>query len=69
MPIGTIIRRHYLPPSSAMVSISGGAAAEDSACRAQMWMFELFDLAWGMRDTNKHGVDPETRRMIRLATA
>jgi hypothetical protein len=31
MPIGTILRRHYRPPSSAMVSIAGGAATEDSA--------------------------------------
>jgi hypothetical protein len=31
MLIGTILRRHYLPSSSAMVSIAGGASTEDSA--------------------------------------
>jgi hypothetical protein len=30
MPIGTILRRHYLS-SSAKVAIAGGAATEDSA--------------------------------------
>jgi hypothetical protein len=27
----------------------------------------MFDLAWGLRNDNEHGVDPETQRMIRLA--
>jgi hypothetical protein len=36
------------------------------AGRAQMWMF---DLAWGLRNDNEHGADPETQRMIRLAKA
>jgi hypothetical protein len=30
-------------------------------------MFELFDLAWGLRNADEHGVDLETQRMIRLA--
>jgi hypothetical protein len=41
---------------------------ESWAGRAQTWMFELFDLAWGLRNANEHGVDPETQRMIHLAT-
>jgi hypothetical protein len=32
-------------------------------------MFDLFDLAWGLRNDNEHGADPETQRMIRLAKA
>jgi hypothetical protein len=31
------------------------------------WMFELFDMAWGLRNADEHGVDLETQRMIRLA--
>jgi hypothetical protein len=34
-----------------------------------MWMFDLFDLAWGLHNDNEHGADPETQRMIRLAKA
>jgi hypothetical protein len=34
-----------------------------------MWMFELFDLAWRLRNDNEHGADPETQRIIRLAKA
>jgi hypothetical protein len=37
------------------------------ASRAQTWMFDLFDLAWGLRNADEHGVDLETQRMIRLA--
>ena len=37
------------------------------AGRAQAWMFNLFDLAWGLRNADEHGVDLETQRMIRLA--
>ena len=37
------------------------------ASRAQAWMFNLFDLAWGLRNADEHGVDLETQRMIRLA--
>jgi hypothetical protein len=40
---------------------------ESWASRAQAWMFELFDLAWGLRNADEHGVDLETQRMIRLA--
>ena len=35
--------------------------------RAQAWMFDLFDLAWGLRNADEHGVDLETQRSIRLA--
>jgi hypothetical protein len=31
-------------------------------------MFELFILAWGLRNAKEHDVDPETQRLIRLAT-
>jgi hypothetical protein len=34
------------------------------AGRAQMWMF---DLAWGLRNDNEHGADPESQRRIGLA--
>ena len=40
---------------------------ESWAGRAQAWMFDLFDLAWGMRNADEHGVDLETQRLIRLA--
>jgi ribonuclease HI len=40
---------------------------ESWASRAQTWMFDLFDLAWGLRNADVHGVDLETQRMIRLA--
>jgi hypothetical protein len=30
-------------------------------------MFDLFDLVWGLRNTDEHGVDPETQRMVRKA--
>jgi hypothetical protein len=30
-------------------------------------MFNLFDLAWGLRNADEHGIDLETQRMIRLA--
>jgi hypothetical protein len=36
------------------------------AGRAQLWMF---DVAWGLRNDNEHGIDPETQRVIRLAKA
>jgi hypothetical protein len=38
---------------------------ESWAGRAQAWMFDLFDLAWGMRNADEHGADPETQRLIR----
>jgi hypothetical protein len=37
---------------------------EDWASRAQLWMFDLFDLVWGLRNADDHGVDPETQRMV-----
>jgi heme exporter protein D len=56
MLIGTVLRRHYLPPSSAIVSIAGGAATEDFAdpelivffsvclewCPYLLWYISLF---------------------------
>jgi hypothetical protein len=38
---------------------------ESWAGRAQAWMFDLFDLAWGMRNADEHRA--ETQRLIRLA--
>jgi hypothetical protein len=32
-------------------------------------MFDLFELAWGLRNADEHGADLETQRMIRLAKA
>jgi hypothetical protein len=32
-------------------------------------MFDLFELAWGLRNADEHGADLETQRMIRLANA
>jgi hypothetical protein len=32
-------------------------------------MFDLFELAWGLRNADEHGASRETQRMIRLATA
>jgi hypothetical protein len=32
-----------------------------------MWMFDLFEVAWGLRNDTEHGADPGTQRMIRLA--
>jgi hypothetical protein len=32
-----------------------------------MWMFDLFDVAWGLRNATEHGADTDTQRMIRLA--
>jgi hypothetical protein len=40
---------------------------ESWVSRAQAWMFDLFDLAWGLRNADEHGADLETQRMIRLA--
>jgi hypothetical protein len=40
---------------------------EDWAGRAQLWMFDLFDLEWGLRNADEHGADPETQRMVRKA--
>jgi hypothetical protein len=37
------------------------------AGRAQGWVFDLFDLAWGLRNEAEHGADIETKRLIRLA--
>jgi hypothetical protein len=42
---------------------------ESWAGRAQTWMFDLFELAWELRNANEHGADLETQRMIRLAKA
>jgi hypothetical protein len=39
------------------------------AGRAQMWMFDLFEVAWGLRNATEHGADPDTQRMIRLGKA
>jgi hypothetical protein len=30
-------------------------------------MFDLFDLAWGLRNADEHVADLETQRMVRLA--
>jgi hypothetical protein len=30
------------------------------AGRAQMWMFDLFEVAWGLRNATEHVVDPDT---------
>jgi hypothetical protein len=32
-------------------------------------MFDLFELAWGLRNADEHGADLETQRMISLAKA
>jgi hypothetical protein len=32
-------------------------------------MFDLFELAWGLRNGDEHGADPETQRMISLDNA
>jgi hypothetical protein len=37
---------------------------ESWASRAQVWMFDLFDLAWGLRNDNEHGANPETQSAI-----
>jgi hypothetical protein len=42
---------------------------ENWAGRAQTWMFDLFELAWGLRNADEHGEDLETQRMIQLAKA
>jgi hypothetical protein len=34
-----------------------------------MWMFDLFEVTWGLRNDTEHGADPDTQRMIRLAKA
>jgi hypothetical protein len=34
-----------------------------------MWMFDLFNVAWGLRNDTEHGADPESQRIIRLAKA
>jgi hypothetical protein len=39
------------------------------AGRAQIWMFDLFEVAWGLRNATEHGAGPDTQRMIRLAKA
>jgi hypothetical protein len=39
------------------------------AGRSQMWMSDLLDLAWELRNDTEHGTDPERQRMIRLAKA
>jgi hypothetical protein len=40
---------------------------ESWASRAQVWMFDLFDLAWGLRNDDEHGANPETQSAICLA--
>jgi hypothetical protein len=40
---------------------------ESWACRAQVWMFDLFDLPWGMRNANEHGADLQTQRLCERA--
>jgi hypothetical protein len=40
---------------------------ESWACRTQVWMFDLFDLACEMRNADEHGADLETQKLIRLA--
>ena len=35
---------------------------------AQSWFISLFELLWGLRNENEHGVDSETQLLIRLAT-
>jgi hypothetical protein len=43
-------------------------SGEDWASPAQLWMFDLFDLVWGLRIADEHGVDPETQQnMVRKA--
>jgi hypothetical protein len=39
------------------------------AGRAQMLMFDLFEVARGLCNATEHGADPDTQRMIRLAKA
>jgi hypothetical protein len=40
---------------------------EEWASRAQLCMFNLFDLVWGLRNADEYGVDPETQRIVRKA--
>jgi hypothetical protein len=35
--------------------------------RAEVWFFDLFDMAWQMRNADEHGGDLETQRLISLA--
>jgi hypothetical protein len=53
--------------SSMTIQRSVSDNGENWAGRAQAWMFELFDLVWGLRNADEHGADPETQRLIRLA--
>ena len=38
------------------------------AGKAQTWFIGLFELLWGLRNENEHGVDFDTQLLIRLAT-
>lgn len=31
------------------------------------WIFDLFDLVWGLRNADEHGAEPETQRLIQHA--
>ena len=37
------------------------------AGKAQLWIFSIFELIWGIRNATEHGAEPETQRLIRLA--
>jgi hypothetical protein len=36
-------------------------------CKLLSWIFELFDLVWGLRNEDEHGIEPVTQRLIKLA--
>ena len=42
-------------------------SGEKWLCKLLSWIFELFDLVWGLRNKDEHGAEPETQRLIKLA--
>jgi hypothetical protein len=60
-------QEYIFSPSSFQFGFTDNGA--NWAGRAQMWMFDLFEVAWGLRNDTGHDADPESQRMIRLAKA
>jgi hypothetical protein len=45
----------------------GSITSEKWTCNLLEWIYDLFDLVWGLRNADEHGAEPETQRLIQQA--
>ena len=49
------------------LQVKGTATSDKWLCNLLDWIFDLFDLVWGLRNADAHGAEPETQRLIQQA--